>query len=310
MKSLFVAGPLALSVALIPSVNNQSANRAGEILASARRALGGAKLASVGAVGIEGAFRRQMGMAQIEGTTELLIVRPDRMRRVENIAFAGVRGPSGGPTMERTTVVSGEEAWEQFKPPLGMAQGGIGMPTQGARDRMPSPPATDPDADPERARVARLRGELDRWSLVFFLASDGAFVLSGLARTTAGDADVLTTTDAAGEPVQLCIDRQTQLPVELTFREVRPSFEDGSGLGPFVAFSPGQPPGPRDAHREASGGPRIVSVSLFLSQYREEAGVTWPHHIDQSVEDVPFEQWTIKKIRLNPNIKSDTFRKR
>jgi hypothetical protein len=115
-----------------------------------------------------------------------------------------------------------------------------------------------------------------------------------------------------GEPVQLFIDRQTQLPVGLTFRDVRPSFDGTRGLGPIVEFSraqPSSPHSPRVALREPNGGSRHVSVSLFLSQYREEAGVTWPHQIDQAVDDAPFEEWTIKKIRINPTIKLETFKK-
>jgi hypothetical protein len=117
-----------------------------------------------------------------------------------------------------------------------------------------------------------MRAELEYWLLALFLTTDRVFTLAGVTDTTEGKADVLATTDGQGDPIRLLIDQQTHLPVGLAFQDRRP-------------------------------------VTLYFSKYREEAGLTWPHQIDQAIDNVPSEEWTIKRYRTNVTIKPDLFKK-
>ena len=77
------------------------------LLAEARRALGGQKLADVKALEMKGSFRRSAGNNQVEGDIELLLQLPDKMRRIEDTS-----APGGGPAIVATQVLNGNEVWD------------------------------------------------------------------------------------------------------------------------------------------------------------------------------------------------------
>ena len=88
-----------------------------ELVAQVKQALGGDKLAAVKAVSAEGPFRRTMGQRDMEGTITLTLVRPDKLRRSEEMGMAGM---VGGPTVERVSAFNGTEAWDDVQNRGGM----------------------------------------------------------------------------------------------------------------------------------------------------------------------------------------------
>ena len=76
-----------LAVAAYGSRGGQ--DRVAAVIAAARKALGGEdKIAALKGLTAEGPFRRSMGGRDMEGASTLTIVRPDKMRRVEELAMA------------------------------------------------------------------------------------------------------------------------------------------------------------------------------------------------------------------------------
>src|SRR5689334_6691079 len=91
------------------------------IIAATRKALGGEdKIAGVKTLTAEGPFRRMLGQRDMEGTVALTLARPDKMRRVEDMSIGGM---VGGPSIERTSVLAGDKAWDDTQ---NRGMGGVG----------------------------------------------------------------------------------------------------------------------------------------------------------------------------------------
>src|SRR6185295_8307964 len=83
-------------------------NRAAALLADARKALGGEeKLHAVKTVQAKGEFRRTLGGNDMSGDLEIMLERPDKLRRNESFSFGG------GPPIDRTEVLNGTEVWQE-----------------------------------------------------------------------------------------------------------------------------------------------------------------------------------------------------
>lgn len=104
-------------------------DRLADVLGQVKKALGGDKLAAVKAVTAEGPFRRSMGQRDMEGTILLTIVRPDKLRRSEEMTMGGT---VGGPTVERVSAFDGTEAWDDIQNRGGMG-GGMRMEIEAGR---------------------------------------------------------------------------------------------------------------------------------------------------------------------------------
>ncbi len=310
MRMAIVAGAVGLSFVWGPQNPSQEpSDHVHQLLRAARHAVGGdARLDAAKNVSLDGPFRRQIGTFQVEGNADLLIAKPDRMRRVEELELTGMPGRGQGGRVQRTSVLSGDDAWEQSNG-LGGIGGTPGPPLPEFR-RGRATAETDRagwrPADFEQARTARMHAVLEYWLLALFLKTERVFMVAGVTDTTEGKAHVLATTDAQGDPIRLLIDQQTHLPVGLTFQDRGPMMPSRGSAGRSSASPPVAP----DGRLEFEGGERTTTVTLYFSKYREEAGLTWPHQIDQAIDNVPSEEWTIKRYRINVTIKPDLFKKK
>lgn len=306
----------------------QADERAAEIAAAAREALGGTKLDAVTAISAEGPFRRVMGQRQMEGSIELLIVQPDRMRRVEKMSF----GMPGGPVVERTSTLNGDEAWDEVNSRGGGGHGGMvimgggprGPGGQAGRHGGPGEPADE--ASVARFRARRMQSELQRLTLALLLHSSRPIRFAGTAEASDGTADVLEILDDRERPVRLFLDQQTHLPLMLTYEDIRPRMVMAGGRGGpggrgarrggpdrrGGAGRDGNPagrPSPEEMRRrmEAEGPLSPVTVALRFADYKDVDGVLLPHRIDLSIDNEPTEEWTIEQYRINPDVKADAF---
>jgi hypothetical protein len=71
-------------------------------------------------------------------------------------------------------------------------------------------------------------------------------------------------------------------------------------------------PNPEEIRRrmESMPPPQPSNVTLFLGDYKKVDGVMLPHRLTYAVDGKTVEEWTIEKIRVNPNIKADLFDKK
>jgi hypothetical protein len=256
MKKLAV---VAAAVLLANTVNIDRAfvsplaaqDRVAEVLGQVKQALGGDKLAAAKGISAEGPFRRSMGQRDMEGTISLVLVRPDKIRRSEEM---GMGGMVGGPTVERVTAFNGTEAWDDVQNRGGMG-GGMQMIIRGpggpGAPGGPGGPLTEEQINEQRVR--RMKMELQRWTVALFATSSQPFTDAGVAESPDGKADVLETKDEAGRALRLFVDQETHLPVMVQYQEIRPRImmtggpggrRGGPGGGPGSPGAPGAPPPP------------------------------------------------------------------
>ncbi len=211
-RSLTVLASSVFDVDRVVPTPLQAADRVSDIVSAMRKALGGDdKIAALKGLNAEGPFRRSMGQRDMEGTLNLIIMRPDKMRRVEEMAMGGM---VGGPSIERTSVLSGNTAWDDTANRGGMGGGmqmvfreGPGPGGPGGAGAAPTPEQLN------EARVRRMRVQLQRYLAALLGESTTAWVDAGVAESPEGKADILETKEETGRTLRLFVDQATHLPL-------------------------------------------------------------------------------------------------
>ena len=306
-------------ISILPLV---AQDRVARVLADVKKVLGGEdKVAGLKGLTAEGPFRRSMGGRDMEGVMTLTIVRPDKMRRVEEIAMGGM---VGGPMMERTSVLAGNIAWDDMANRGGMG-GGMQIVMRGPGDG-PGPggaPAMTEEQMNE-ARVRRARVQLHRWMAALAAEGPAAWTDAGIAESPDGKADILETKEETGRVLRLFIDQATHLPLMVQYQDPKPMVminggPGGPGRGPGGAGrgGPGGPPPqmtPEEMQKRVEemrkNPPPLGTYAMHLGDYKKVDGVMLPHKIDISLDGQPNEEWTVEKYKVNPSIKADTWEKK
>jgi hypothetical protein len=305
-------------------------DRVATVVAAARKALGGEdKLAGLKGLTAEGPFRRSMGGRDMEGTSTVTLVRPDKMKRVDEMQMGGM---VGGPTIERTSVLAGTTAWDDTNNRGGMG-GGMQIVMRGPGEG-PGPgggPAPTPEQMNE-ARVRRMRVQLQRLTAALLADAGTPWVDAGIAESPDGKADILETKEETGRTLRLFIDQGTHLPLMVQYQDPKPMvmINGGPGRGPGGPGGPGAP-GPRGPGAPGAAGgppqmtpeeaqkrmaemqrnpPPLGTFEMHLSDYKKVDGVMLPHKIETSLDGEPNEEWTVEKYKVNPAIKADTWEKK
>ena len=308
-------------------------DRVAGVLAEAKKALGGEdKVAAMKGLTAEGPFRRSMGGRDMEGVMTLTIARPDKMRRVEEIAMGGM---VGGPMIERTSVLAGNIAWDDMANRGGMG-GGMQIVMRGPGDGAGGPggPGGSGGAAPlteaqlNEARVRRARVQLHRWMAALVTEGPAPWTDAGIAESPDGKADILETKEETGRVLRLFIDQQTHLPLMVQYQDPKPMVMINGGPG-GPGRGPGGPGGPPRGAGAGGGRPRMTpeemqkrveelrknppalgTYAMHLGEYKKVDGVMLPHKIDISLDGQPNEEWTVEKYKVNPTIKADTWEKK
>lgn len=297
-------------------------DRVAGVLAEVKKALGGAdKVAALKGLTAEGPFRRSMGGREMEGMLTLTIERPDRMRRVEDMAMGGM---VGGPTFERTSVLAGNIAWDDTANRGGMG-GGMRMEIRTAPGPGgpggPGGPAPMTEEQMNEARVRRARVQLHRLMAALVAEGPAAWTDAGIAESPDGKADILETKEETGRVLRLFIDQATHLPLMVQYQDPKPMVMIAGGAGPGgPGRGPGGPGGPppqmtpeeREKRLEEmrKNPPALGTYAMHLADYKKVDGLMLPHKIDISLDGQPNEEWTVEKYKVNPTIKADTWEKK
>ena len=299
----------------------QGQDRVAGIVAEVRKALGGEdKVANLKGLTAEGPFRRSMGGRDMEGTVTITIARPDKMRRVEEMAMGGM---VGGPTIERTSVLAGTTAWDDTANRGGMG-GGMQIIMRGPGDG--PGPGGGAGPTPEQlneARVRRMRVQLQRLMAALVAEGPQPWVDAGIAESPDGKADILEAKEETGRTLRLFIDQGTHLPLMVQYEDPKPMVminggprPGGPGRGPGGAPGAGGPPpmSPEEVQKRAEeirrNPPPLGTYAMHLAEHKKVDGVMLPHKIDISLDGQPNEEWTVEKYKVNPTIKADTWEKK
>jgi hypothetical protein len=265
-------------------------DKAAQVMAAAREALGGAALDDVKALSASGEFRRMMGERELNGEITIQLIAPDKIKRTEEM------GIPGGPRMSRVTTLNAGEFWEDatnrggFMMRMGPGGGGGQAPSEADRERF------------RQMQQRRLEGELRRHLLVWLMRTDAPVTYAGEAEAEDGKADVLEVLTDGAPPMRLFIDQETRRPLMLTYQGVMPRMVARQGGG--------APPDPEEMRRRMAEPPRQVTFEVRYSDYKSVKGVMLPHLITQSVEGRPTEEWTVSEFKLNPPLKPEHFLKK
>lgn len=323
---------VAFAMTLIPppaASAQQSDAKAADVIAAARKALGGEKkLSAVKGLSMRASYRRELAApaggggtvimmgpggghdgGQATGDIEIDVLFPDKYIKVDTGA--------GMVAITRT------EGFDGDTPLLAVQSNSPHVRVMG--DRV--------DGDPARTKAAlgRVRADLARLLLGMIASPQPGFAVTysyvGQAEAPDGKADVIDVKGADGFDTRLFFDAETHLPLMLTYMAPEPRVVRRTAGGP------GEPPPPGTVVRTPGGGqrtpadltpeererieqerraleatpPKMIEQRLFFSDYRDVDGVSLPHRVSRGTGTTTTEEWEIKTYKVNPSIKPARF---
>jgi len=303
MKLLTLLVLSFLSVAVFTSAVRADDQRAQEILKQAREAMGGAeRLQKIEALHINGQFRRVFGERQMGGEREISIELPNKYLVEDALNMGGL-----STSMINTRALNGDHAWS------GSSGGGGAM-----IFRMTGPGGQQ--ASPEQIEAAQRRvyqAEFARYLLAMTLAPPASLAVeykyAGESDVDGAPADVLDVTGPENFAVRLFFDKNSHLPLLLSYRGPKPRIVTMSRLATGA-------PKPEDVQKakneaqkkmqaEGPEKPEEVDFYLRLSDHKKVDGVMLPFKLTFLTESEVSEEFEISKYQLNPQFKADKFEK-
>jgi len=279
---------------LFPCVSAQdAAAKAQQLIAQARAALGGDKLKSLSVIVN---YRRTFGQMEMSGEVSYDLLLPDKMMKTETMSPA--------PSLEITRVetLNGDDVWEDQQ----QRGGGGGMMIF---RRGPG----GPGADPERARDMMrqgVRSDFARLAIGWLLTTRSSFPVeyrfAGEAESPDGKADVLEVKGPGGFAARLFLDQKTHYPLMLTYKGRKPRIMTQTMAPGAHRNREEMEKRMKETDAEDAKQPD-VEFRIYLSDYREVNGVSFPHKLTRSIEDEVNEELGIKTVKINPQFKPEKF---
>jgi hypothetical protein len=311
---------------------------AAQVLAEARKALGGDKLAAVKTLSTEGRTLRTGPDGNTrENEFEMSLEVPDKyLMRSQMVAM-------GNMSIFRMTGFNGGQVIEEMDRPPNLAGGNVvirmGTPLGGTVD--PEKMTPEQKAEMNRLQLARTQQDFARMTLGMFATSLAAYPLeftyAGEAESADGKADAIDVKGAGDFAVRLFIDQKTHLPLMITWMDKEPltiqmiggpggpgaagattvTATMGGGAVTQMQSSGGAAPSREevekrmkemDARRkEAEAKRRTVEYRLYYGDYQAVNGVMIPHRFQRSVEGKTTEEMIFDTIKVNPKLDAKKF---
>jgi hypothetical protein len=303
-----VAAAAAIAFAQPVSYLAQEAGRAAEILASARKAIGGGQLDSLKTFSAQCDVQRNIGGMQLNSDVEILLELPDKYARVDTM--------NGGPGMAiaggGATGFNGEHVLQK----LGAGPGGGGMVIRmgGPGGALPPPEKLAPE-QLEQRKVATLRNsktEASRLMLGWFAMAHpiahAAYTYLGEAESVDGKAYVIDVKNADGLAARLFVDEQSHLPLMVTYQAAKPRMITQTMSAPAGGHTAVQS---GDAIKQAQAAmneaPEMADYTVYFEDWRDADGMKFPFKMRRASEGNTTEEWTVSKIKVNPKIDPKKF---
>lgn len=297
LLTLFAAG----SFDALASVRVEAA-RALEILKQSRAAIGGEeKIASIQSLTLKGKFRRVIQEREMAGEREFNFLLPDKFMKSDSMIMGG-----SGTSITTYRVLNGSDSWTGGGGGGVFIIGGGGLrPTKEHMEKI------------EREQAQKFRAEYARYVLALLLNAPSGYGLefnyAGEAVADDGRADVIDATGPEGFAARLFLDKETHLPLMLTYRAPKPrmfttmmrSADDKKKQEDVVKEAR-----EKAAQEMATAKPEEVEMQLRFTDYRKVGGLLLPHRITQGSDGEVNEEWEIKTYEFNPQFKADKFQKK
>lgn len=276
------------------------------VLAAARAALGGdAVLNTINTFTVSGSATEDLGRVGISKSVEISVQLPDRFVMMKRHSSYGPPGMGMDFTVTAYEGFNGSVPLDAIFSP-----GAPALP-------FPSRPAPRTPADIQAAADRRLRlnkEEFARFMLPLVAASPAALPLqfraNGQLTVEKTLADVVTATTADGTEFRLYLDAVKHLPLKLTWiaepivTMTTTSIVTTTSRGGVVSQSPPSPP-MLPAPSPASLTP--VEWATTFSDYKTEAGLTWPRRFITTMGGKEHEDMRLGKYKINAQIKPHVF---
>ena len=280
-------------------------SQAQEILRQARAAVGGEELLQkIQSLSIKGQYRRIFGEREVNGDREISVLLPDKYL-VEDAT-----NPGGLSTaMIMTRGLNGEHAWN------GSSGGGGGM-----IFRMNGPGGQQPSPEQMEAIFKRQFGqEFTRYLLAILIMPPPSVSVEykyvGESDVEDAHADVIEVTGPEKLAVRLFFDKQTHLPLLLSYRGIKPrmmmSFKAPADKNAKTEEleKKAKEEAAKKMASEPMPKPEEVDFFIRLTEYKKVNGLLLPHKLTFLTETDVSEEFQISKYLLNLQFKSDKFEK-
>jgi hypothetical protein len=295
----------------------QEDKKAVEVLADARKALGGKKLDELKSLSVQAAMERNVGNFQMNSDVEMLIEMPDKYLRAET--------PNGGMAgMTSTLGFNGDRPLKAASSP-GLAPGGGMIIRMGGPAGAPMPPGEKPTPEQQqqmaRAMVRSSKQEVSRlmlgWLGTAHPSLSAQYTYGGDAESPDGKAYVIDVRNADGFAARLFIDQQTKLPLMVSYQARQGRIITAGGPPPAAGAAqsarpqPDTRPAPEQMQRQIQDRQQepapMVEFIVYFDDWRDVDGIKFPHRMRRSAAGTIVEEWSIGKVRVNPKIDPKTF---
>jgi hypothetical protein len=298
---------LLLSAALLsPQLVIADDAHAQEILKQARKAIGGEELLQkIQSLGIKGEYRRIRGERELAGDRAVSILLPDKYLVEDAINPGGM-----STSLISTRGLNGELAW------TGTSGGGGG----GMIFRMGPPGGQQATPEQIEAGLRRMyRREFTRYALAILVLAPPSFPVeykyAGESDVEEAHADVIEVTGPDKFVVSLFFDKQTHLPLLLSYRGPKPrimttfSRSTDRNVKPEEAVKHAKEEVDKKLTAEPAPKPEEVDFFIRITDYKKVGGLLLPHKLTFLTEADVSEEFQISKYQVNPHFKPDRFQK-
>lgn len=294
---------LAAQAPVAPPLAPAAIERASTVLAEARKAMGGDKLAGITSVVATGRTNRVRGNNLVPIEFEIAMELPDKYVRKDEV-----------PAEEREPTSTGFNGGDIIQFPLPPARGGQPPPNQQAVEAQ------------RRQRMTTVKQDFVRLALGMFANSTTAYpVTFGYAAQAAapqGTADVLDVRGEGNFALRLFIHSDTRLPIMVSWQApptgvvvATPGQPAPATIAPgaVVVQAPAAPPASapqeqKDAYTKEVAALRQkaqtapVEHRLYYADYRDVDGVKLPFRLRRAIGPDTTEETTFDRVRLNTKI--------
>jgi len=337
--AVVVMGMQALAMAQTKDVN--------QVLADARKALGGDKLSSVKTLGGLGrTLRTNAAGNTMESEFELSMELPDKYLMHTVLANMGTM------SVYRNSGFNGGQIIEEIDQPPNLAGGNVIIRMAGPGGNSVDPAKMTPEqkAEFDKRRLAANQREYAKLALGMFAGAPSVypmqFTYAGQAESADGKADVIDVKSDDGFAAKLFIDETTHLPLMLSWMDKEPvriqtmtggpgggqgtrvvqSIGGGGGgavaAGGTTTFSQsatagGAPPSKEEVDKmqkdmeaklkEAQANAKLVEYRVYYTEYQNVGGVKLPFRIQKSVDGKTSEEMVFDTLKLNPKLDAKKF---
>ena len=242
----------------------------------------------------------------------------------------------GSMSVYRNSGFNGEQVIEEIDRPPNLSGGHmvVRMAGPGGTSVNPEKMTAEQKADFNKARLLANKKEFARLALGMLAAAPATYPLeftyAGEAESADGKADVIDVAGAGDFAARLFVDRDTHLPLMLTWKDKEPLIVQMGGPGMSVSAAGGAttrvvqggPGGPgamskeerekfeqelEAKRKEAEATRRVVEYRVYYADYQEVGGVRLPHRIQRAIDGKTTEEMIVDAFKVNPKLDAKKF---